>query len=210
MRWKQDEAATNEKKGVYCLDCHCNENAVYVGQTIRSISNRCQEHKKASERGNWQHSGISQHKETCDHVVDWENPKVLATMSGKNKKRLAYDLKVREGRKSNVTTADQTMDSMKISAPMLKPHSGIPSFIPWQWRSGLDGEGGPPSFWVLSDLLGQFLPLPLFPLSSSSSPSCMHSLTLLSFPFSPLKMNCMTNSKILAWFILALIHSISP
>ena len=67
-----------------------------VGQTIRSIANRCQEHKKASERGNWQHSGVSQHKEHCDQAVDWENPKVLATMSGKNKKRLAYDLKVRE------------------------------------------------------------------------------------------------------------------
>ena len=85
-----------QKKGVYRLDCQCNEKAVYVGQTIRSIANRCQEHKKASEKGNWQHSGISQHKEHCDQIVDWESPKVLATMSGKNKKRLAYDLKVRE------------------------------------------------------------------------------------------------------------------
>ena len=29
-------------------------------------------------------------------MVDWENPTVLATMNGKNKKRLGYDLKVRE------------------------------------------------------------------------------------------------------------------
>ena len=28
--------------------------------------------------------------------VDWDNPKVLKTMSGKNKKGLAYSLKIRE------------------------------------------------------------------------------------------------------------------
>ena len=83
-------------KGVYLLKCTCCGRAVYVGQTIRSICLRCQEHKKAAERGNWAHSGISAHKEHCKEPVDWENPTVLATFSGKNKKRLAYDAKVRE------------------------------------------------------------------------------------------------------------------
>ena len=84
------------KKGVYLLSCPCNDKCKYVGQTIRAIGNRCQEHKKAVEKGNWPHSGISQHKELCKEEVDWENPKILATMANKNKKRLAYDLKVRE------------------------------------------------------------------------------------------------------------------
>ena len=85
-----------QKKGIYQLTCTCNDKNTYVGQTIRSIGKRCLEHKKASEKGNWQHSGISQHKETCNQPVDWENPIVLKTMSGKNKKSLAYSLKVRE------------------------------------------------------------------------------------------------------------------
>ena len=85
-----------KKNGIYCLKCSCNDKSVYVGQTIRAIGSRCQEHKKASEKGNWAHSGISQHKQFCDKTVDWENPTVITTMSGKNKKRLAYDLKVRE------------------------------------------------------------------------------------------------------------------
>ena len=85
-----------QKKGIYQLTCTCNDKNTYVGQTIRSIGKRCLEHKKASEKGNWQHSGISQHKETCSQPVDWENPIVLKTMSGKNKKSLAYNLKVRE------------------------------------------------------------------------------------------------------------------
>ena len=85
-----------KRKGIYLLNCPCNDSAIYVGQTIRAIGNRSNEHKTATEKGNWAHSGISQHKEHCQESVDWENPKVLATMSGKNKKRLAYDLKVRE------------------------------------------------------------------------------------------------------------------
>ena len=36
-------------KGIYLLKCTCNEKAIYVGQTIRSICQRCQEHKKAAE-----------------------------------------------------------------------------------------------------------------------------------------------------------------
>ena len=85
-----------QRKGVYMLACPCNPDSKYVGQTIRAIDSRCQEHKKASEKGNWHHSGMSQHKEHCSTEVDWENPSILATFSNKNKKRLAYDLKVRE------------------------------------------------------------------------------------------------------------------
>jgi hypothetical protein len=28
--------------------------------------------------------------------VDWENPEIIATMANKNKKKLAFDLKIRE------------------------------------------------------------------------------------------------------------------
>ena len=86
----------NKRKGVYLLSCPCDNKAKYVGQTARSIESRMQEHKTATEKGNWHHSGMTQHKEQCQESVDWENPQVLATFSNKNKKRLAYDLKIRE------------------------------------------------------------------------------------------------------------------
>ena len=54
------------------------------------------EHCKAVEKEKWPHSGITQHKETCKANVDWENPTVITTMSNKNKKKLNFDLKVRE------------------------------------------------------------------------------------------------------------------
>ena len=86
----------NKKPGVYKLACPCSDKSVYVGQTIRPIEMRAKEHCRAAEKGNWSHSGISQHKEKCNEVVNWEPEIVVNTMSNKNKKKLAYDLKVRE------------------------------------------------------------------------------------------------------------------
>jgi hypothetical protein len=54
------------------------------------------ENKNAAEKGKWPHSGINQHKEHCHLPVDWENPKIITTMTNKNKKKLAFDLKVCE------------------------------------------------------------------------------------------------------------------
>jgi hypothetical protein len=77
------------------LSCPCYPKTIYVGQTARSIEIQMEEHKKAAEKGKWSHSGITQHKEQCHQPVDWDNPEVLATMTNKKKKKLAFDLKVR-------------------------------------------------------------------------------------------------------------------
>ena len=81
--------------GVYKLSCPCEPSANYIGQTIRPIVTRGKEHQKAAAKGNWGHSGISQYKQFCNEQVNWE-PKVITTMSNKNKRKLTYDLKVRE------------------------------------------------------------------------------------------------------------------
>ena len=83
------------KPGVYELRCPCSPNAVYVGQTIRPIATRAKEHERAAATGNWHHSGITQHKEHCNETVDY-TPTVITNMSNKNKKKLTFDLKVRE------------------------------------------------------------------------------------------------------------------
>ena len=56
---------------------------------------RGKEHRTATEKGNWSHSGICQHKENCHSNVNWE-PEVIVNMSNKNKRKLTYNLKVRE------------------------------------------------------------------------------------------------------------------
>ena len=83
-----------QQKGIYRYDCPCGKK--YVGQTSRKISIRGKEHQRAAERGNWKHSGISAHKQWCDEPVDWDNPVVLDTLTGKNKTVLQYNLRLRE------------------------------------------------------------------------------------------------------------------
>ena len=85
-----------KRKGVYKYECPCSEKAVYIGQTTRSCELRWAEHEKAIEKRNWPHSGISQHYETCEHPFDQNNATVITTMQDKNKKRLTYNLKIRE------------------------------------------------------------------------------------------------------------------
>ena len=82
-----------ENKGIYKYDCtSCNKS--YVGETARSFKIRHAEHMKAAERGQWSHSGLTQHLEKCDGPID--GPNILCTTSHKSKNGLKYDLRVRE------------------------------------------------------------------------------------------------------------------
>ena len=87
------------KPGVYEFQCPCSDKAKYVGQTTRSILTRGKEHCRAATTGKWSHSGITAHKETCKEEIDWTKPTVLINKSHKNKRKLNYDLKVREALK---------------------------------------------------------------------------------------------------------------
>mgnify|MGYP001793888252 CR=1 FL=1 len=42
------------------------------------------------------HSGISQHHQACAHEFDPKNASVIATVQGKSKRKIVYDLKIRE------------------------------------------------------------------------------------------------------------------
>jgi hypothetical protein len=78
------QPSQTKKKGVYKLTCPWSPSAIYIGQTAGLIETRMAEHRKAAEKGNWSHSGITQHKEHCHLPVD------------KNKKKRGFDLKVQE------------------------------------------------------------------------------------------------------------------
>ena len=85
-----------QKPSIYEFRCPCSDKAVYVGQTTRSVLTRGKEHGNAVTRENWHHSGISAHKEFCKEPIDWNSPKVINTKTNKNKRKLNFDLKVRE------------------------------------------------------------------------------------------------------------------
>ena len=64
--------------------------------STRACNLRWKEHAGAIRRENWGHSGISQHHQHCQLEFDVSNASVITTMQGKSKKKLNYDLKIRE------------------------------------------------------------------------------------------------------------------
>ena len=88
------QGACNDHPNKY--HCPCSPSATYIGQTSRACDLRWDEHGKAIQKANWLHSGISQCHQTCPEAFDKTNASIITTMQGKNKRRLAYDLKIRE------------------------------------------------------------------------------------------------------------------
>ena len=85
-----------KKKGIYKYTCTCTNKPVYIGQTARAFNTRWDEHGKAINRQQWQHSGISQHHQHCPQNFSVDNFEPIQTMQGKHKRKLGYDLRVRE------------------------------------------------------------------------------------------------------------------
>jgi hypothetical protein len=86
----------NQRKGIYKFTCPIHK-MNYIGQTARRIETKAAEHKKAIEKSDWHHSGLTQHLENCSHQIDWQiEPTIITTLANKNKKKLDYDLKIRE------------------------------------------------------------------------------------------------------------------
>ena len=84
------------KKGIYKYTCTCSEQATYIGQTGRSYETRWKEHGNAVTKEQWQHSGISQHYQHCQHSFDTKNFSPIHNMQGKNKRQLGYNMRIRE------------------------------------------------------------------------------------------------------------------
>ena len=69
-----------EEKGcvvsqVPCSDC----NFVYIGQTKRDLKSRLAEHKLAIKNQEPEKSALCEHYMRFDHLIDWNNSKILKT-----------------------------------------------------------------------------------------------------------------------------------
>ena len=73
----KDNIPEVEKKGVVyqiqCAEC----DAVYIGETLRTVKSRVQEHKRETEKGLCQRSAVAEHSFVCSHQISWESAKVL-------------------------------------------------------------------------------------------------------------------------------------
>ena len=59
---------------VPCTDC----SAVYVGETLRTVTARVKKHQRDTERGCLERSAIAAHIHLCDHRIAWKGAKILS------------------------------------------------------------------------------------------------------------------------------------
>ena len=89
FRKPKDAINFEQKRGlvyeISCWDC----NAVYVGDTGRSVRIRKREHADAVKTSNIKKSALSQHVMHFDHRIDWDNVKILKSKSRAYRRRVA-------------------------------------------------------------------------------------------------------------------------
>ena len=56
-----------------CSNCEIK----YIGETMQRLENRLKQHKYAVEKGNVQHSALTEHCLNNMHAIDWENTKII-------------------------------------------------------------------------------------------------------------------------------------
>ena len=72
---------------VYSIPCgECN--AVYVGETGRSLEVRMREHQRHTKDARIERSAVAEHAHECGHVVKWDAAAVLAGASGWHERKV--------------------------------------------------------------------------------------------------------------------------
>ena len=85
----KDKVFDKEKSGlvyqISCRDC----DAVYIGETGRSLETRKREHIDAVKNFDLKKSALCQHVAENDHFIDWDNAKILRREPHWHKRRIA-------------------------------------------------------------------------------------------------------------------------
>ena len=87
FRKSKDPIDFEEKRGlvyqISCRDC----DAIYIGETGRSVKIRKREHVSAVRNFDPEKSALCQHVLEHDHVIDWKNVKILKSEPHANRCR---------------------------------------------------------------------------------------------------------------------------
>ena len=83
-----------KRKGVVysieCNDCDC----VYVGETGRTLEDRCKEHERHARLFAAEKSAVADHALKFGHAINWKSAKVLDTAAGMVKRRINQKLHI--------------------------------------------------------------------------------------------------------------------
>ena len=89
FRKPKDAINFEQKRGLVYQISYRDCNAVYVGETGRSVRTRKREHADAVKTFNTKKSALSQHVMDFDHRIDWDNVKILISESHAYRRRVA-------------------------------------------------------------------------------------------------------------------------
>ena len=90
----KDQLQANKQKGVvYMIECEdCS--SVYVGETGRTLADRCAEHQRHTRLGAADKSAVAEHALALEHNIDWKSAKVLDTAAGLVQRRVKESLHI--------------------------------------------------------------------------------------------------------------------
>ena len=90
----KDQLQTNKRKGVVymigCEDC----SSAYVGETGKTLADRCAEHQRHTRLGAADKSAVAEHALTLGHNINWKSAKVLNTAPGFVQRRVKERLHI--------------------------------------------------------------------------------------------------------------------
>jgi hypothetical protein len=66
--------------GIYCAPCECSK--VHVGQTGKSIENRCKEHMRYTHLGQPENSAVAEHRFNTGHNIHFKSISILDKATG--------------------------------------------------------------------------------------------------------------------------------
>ena len=89
FRKPKDAINFKQKRGLMYQISYRDCNAVYVGETGRSVRTRKREHADAVKTFNTKNSALSQHVMDFDHRIDWDNLKILKSESQAYRRHVA-------------------------------------------------------------------------------------------------------------------------
>ena len=88
FRKPKDAISFEQKRGVECQNSCWDCNAVYVGETGRSVRTRKREHVDAFRTFITKKSALSQRVMDFDYIIDWDNVKILKSESHAYRRRV--------------------------------------------------------------------------------------------------------------------------
>ena len=110
-----------DKAGVYFIPCKgCNQ--IYVGQTGKTLTERCKQHQYNVNTAN-PSSALFVHKREKDHFIEWENAKIIYTSTSVTERLIAESVLIRVCNTMNISDGLYKLD--KVLTDRLTQHPKI-------------------------------------------------------------------------------------